>query len=158
MANSNMADTTSQAVEAESSGFRRILLAVDANEASARAAQAAADLARAFDGHILIVHLRESLPPPGRVDAWQLETPQAAAAVVTQTKESLAKMGVDAEATVQLSHNHNQARDLAELAELDGSDVIVVGTRGMSALSGLLSGSVSHRLIHESKIPVLIVP
>lgn len=38
------------------------------------------------------------------------------------------------------------------------ADVIVTGTRGRSSLTGLLVGSVTHKLLHISKRPVLAVP
>jgi nucleotide-binding universal stress UspA family protein len=36
--------------------------------------------------------------------------------------------------------------------------VIVIGTRRKSALRAVLFGSVSHDIIHRSKIPVVVVP
>jgi nucleotide-binding universal stress UspA family protein len=34
----------------------------------------------------------------------------------------------------------------------------VIGSRGESALKGLLLGSVAHKLVHLSGTPVLVVP
>jgi nucleotide-binding universal stress UspA family protein len=37
------------------------------------------------------------------------------------------------------------------------ADIIVVGTRGLSALKGAIMGSVSHALIEKAHCPVLVV-
>ncbi len=39
-----------------------------------------------------------------------------------------------------------------------GYDLIVLGTRGLSAVKEFMLGSVSSRVVQHSKIPVLIVP
>jgi len=38
-----------------------------------------------------------------------------------------------------------------------GADLIVTGSRGLSAIKRLFLESVSSRLVHESKIPVLVM-
>jgi nucleotide-binding universal stress UspA family protein len=39
-----------------------------------------------------------------------------------------------------------------------GASLIVTGGRGLSGLRELVSGSLSHRLIQHSEVPVLVVP
>ncbi len=46
---------------------------------------------------------------------------------------------------------------IAKRAEELGCDGIVMGTRGMSALGGLLLGSVATKVVHASKVPVTLV-
>ncbi len=46
---------------------------------------------------------------------------------------------------------------IARYAENHGFDQIVMGTRGMGDLKGLILGSVSHQVIHLVKCPVTLV-
>jgi nucleotide-binding universal stress UspA family protein len=50
------------------------------------------------------------------------------------------------------------AHAIADVARDQHADVIVVGTRGHTALAGLLLGSVTQRLLHIAPCPVLAVP
>lgn len=49
------------------------------------------------------------------------------------------------------------AQVLAERARALGCDAIVMGTHGLTALGGMLMGSVATRLVHLSAIPVTLV-
>jgi nucleotide-binding universal stress UspA family protein len=44
------------------------------------------------------------------------------------------------------------------LEHLEGADLLVVGSRGHSAIVGLLLGSVSHQVVHHATKPVVVVP
>jgi nucleotide-binding universal stress UspA family protein len=46
---------------------------------------------------------------------------------------------------------------ILKVAEETETDIIVVGTRGLSTLRGAIMGSVSHALIEKANCPVLIV-
>jgi nucleotide-binding universal stress UspA family protein len=50
------------------------------------------------------------------------------------------------------------AQALVELAEERDARLIVVGTRGEGPLRGALLGSTSHKLLHLSDRPVVVVP
>lgn len=49
------------------------------------------------------------------------------------------------------------ARTICETAQEEGSDLIVMGSRGRNPISGLLLGSVSTRVLQLAPCPVLIV-
>jgi nucleotide-binding universal stress UspA family protein len=49
------------------------------------------------------------------------------------------------------------AETIVERATQSGSDMICMGTRGMSALANMALGSVTTRVLHLSHIPVLLI-
>lgn len=50
------------------------------------------------------------------------------------------------------------AEALLDAAGRHAADLIAVGTHGEGAISGALLGSTSYRLVHRSKVPLLIAP
>lgn len=49
------------------------------------------------------------------------------------------------------------AETAAALAEELGCDHIVMGTRGLGAISGIMLGSVTRKVLHLAKVPVLCI-
>ena len=46
---------------------------------------------------------------------------------------------------------------ILELAEEEKADIIIMGSRGLGLLKGVFIGSVSQKVVEESKIPVMVV-
>jgi nucleotide-binding universal stress UspA family protein len=59
---------------------------------------------------------------------------------------------------VTQSGAQSPAHAIAEVAREERSDLVVMGTRGHTALAGVLLGSVTQRLLHIAPCPVLVVP
>ena len=51
----------------------------------------------------------------------------------------------------------NVAEEVKNTAQKFGCDTIVMGTRGLGRLSGLLLGSVATQVIHEATVPVILI-
>ena len=49
------------------------------------------------------------------------------------------------------------ADEIVQAAAEIGADQIILGTRGMGAMRSLIMGSVAQRVVHGSKVPVLLV-
>ena len=77
---------------------------------------------------------------------------EAGAHTLTRAAETA---GVDAELRVAVGH---PAERLAELADDEGAELIVVGSRGRGAFKSAFLGSVSNGLVGIARCPVLIVP
>lgn len=63
--------------------------------------------------------------------------------------------GIEAEAVVLAE---KPADALLDLADQHGAHLIVVGTYGEGPITGLILGSTPHKLLHRSRVPVLVVP
>ena len=51
----------------------------------------------------------------------------------------------------------NIAKTILAVADEQQSDMIIMGSRGLGLLRGVLIGSVSQKVVEESKIPVMVV-
>lgn len=51
----------------------------------------------------------------------------------------------------------NIAKAILRVAETEGSDMIIMGSRGLGLFKGALIGSVSQKVVEEAKIPVMVV-
>jgi nucleotide-binding universal stress UspA family protein len=138
-------------------GAWRILLAVDDSEQSARAVDAAAALAEASGGEVLVLHLREVEPFCGGAGCTGLETRGKAEELVCGIVERLRCDGVWAEGETHTTRSGQAAREIAHAARCIGADLIVMGSRGPSDLAALVTGSVSHQAIRRASCPVVVV-
>ncbi len=138
-------------------GAWRILLAVDDSEQSARAVDAAAALAEASGGEVLVFHLREVEPICRGVGCTGLETRGKAEELVCGIVERLRCEGVWAEGETHTTRSAEAAREIAHAARCIGADLIVMGSRGNSELVSLVTGSVSHEAIRRASCPVVVV-
>ena len=138
--------------------FERILLAVDGSEHSYHAAKMAADLARAMKSERLrIVVSYDRIPPY----LGEPNLQQAIDARLNEAQEVLKKAveivgDVPAEIHTELIEG-NAAESIIDVAKTRESSVIVLGSRGLGRLAGLVLGSTSQKVVSHAPCPVLIV-
>lgn len=130
--------------------------ATDGSSAAAQALPYAKGLAQADAALLIVVHVNEFMAgrAPGPVNVKEDEI-QAA---IGKQVENLKQEGLDA--TLQLGEvmAGGAAHVIADIAKERGADLIVTSTRGLGPVSGLLLGSVTHRLVQIAPCPVLVVP
>jgi len=137
--------------------FERILVAVDGSPFSDAAIATAAGLAAKLGSEVDVVHVHEhDLPHSKAVHLAELETHTEANEVIAAATAKLTGQGVRAQGHVLEADTHDVAKRILEFAEESNAGVIVVGRRGLSTLTGMLVGSVSNKLMHVSKVPVLV--
>jgi len=136
---------------------RAIVVGVDGSGWSDAAADRAIELARAFGDRLVIAHAAE---PPHRVIGDELDEHRKAleelgAAATGPAVERARAAGVEAEAALL---PQRPVPGLLDLATEHDARYIVVGTASERPLTGLILGSVPHKLLHRSSIPILVVP
>lgn len=142
----------------------RILVATDGSAHAKRAAELAARLARELraaeivlvnTGHIPAIALGGA-GADMMVDYSVLEEgfEKAGHAILDQTAAVFT--GVDAPLTKQYRRGEPSSEILAAAHEAK-ADMIVMGSRGLGHIGGLILGSVSERVLHGANVPVLIV-
>ena len=141
--------------------MRKLLVAVDGSGAALRALHAAVSLAKLVpDSSIHVVHAPEAprvygelqvYVPPEKMRALQREHSEA---FLDRAEAELKGTG--------LRHTREVlegpvGRTIAEHAERIGCDAIIMGRHGESALNDILMGSVAMKVLHASRLPVLLV-
>jgi nucleotide-binding universal stress UspA family protein len=137
--------------------FNTIVLGLDGSENSKRAIPAAVELARQSGGRIVIAHVAERVASKGGAASLRADEPDIRSEIEAEA-ERISSEGVEASVENAVTVLGGPAQAIAEIADEAGADLIVVGTRGHSPIPGLMLGSVTNRLMHIAKRPVLGVP
>jgi nucleotide-binding universal stress UspA family protein len=138
--------------------FEEILLAVDGSEHALNAARMASDLANAVNSRLLLIVVAfERIPS-------YLGEPNMQIAINNRLKETEKILRKAREAVGNVSAEirtepieGDAAEAIIEVAKTHNSDVIVMGSRGLGGLAGMLLGSTSQKVVSHAPCPVLIV-
>ena len=137
--------------------FKRIVWATDGSAGADRALEVAKSLATQDGGSLVAVHSIEFVAGKGAAVPQSADEDERQAKVAAQVAELQAD-GLTVGTRIVHGGVHGPAHVIAEAAAEEAADLIVCGTRGHTALTGLLLGSVTQRLLHIAPCPVLVVP
>jgi nucleotide-binding universal stress UspA family protein len=139
--------------------YKNVMWATDGSDAADRALIHAKALAAESHTPLLVVYCEEFTIPGKGGGRFPVNADEAdVQAKIERQVAELSTNGTSARLEKTRSQVGNAAHEIAEIAEQQGADVIVVGTRGRTALVGLLLGGVTQRLLHIAPCPVLAVP
>jgi nucleotide-binding universal stress UspA family protein len=138
--------------------FDKILLAVDGSEHALHAARTAADLARTMNAkEFRIVVAYDFIPPylgePNMQFAINARLEDAKSILENAVKE-VGKLPCDVHTELI---EGSPAQAIIDVATTRKSDIIVMGSRGLGTLAGLLLGSTSQKVVSHASCPVLII-
>jgi nucleotide-binding universal stress UspA family protein len=140
--------------------MKRILVAVDGSEGANRAARFAAELARDTGAALELLHVYDA-PTAVHLGLRALSKEE-----LSERGESIAHGSIAAAeeaiggivgAEHHLALGHPETEIVTRADELD-ADLIVLGSRGLRDLEGVLLGSVSRKVLSRAKRPVTVVP
>lgn len=141
--------------------FRRILVPTDFSDPSEGALDCARVMAGRFGASIHLLHVLEDLRVEGPLGAevFVSESPETRSARLKDARERLAyrlmpQDRTERQATCEVIFGHC-AGAIAEYAEDNGFDLIVMGTHGRTGLRRVIMGSVAERVVRNAPCPVL---
>ncbi|MEM3671061.1 MAG: universal stress protein [Thermoprotei archaeon] len=150
------------AATAKGQKIRRILVAVDGSANSDRAVRVAAQIAKNNDAELSVLHVIV-IPPTVYsgdvlfdVSKIEAEARRGAEEIVSKASSLAEEEGIKPKKAV-VQHVDSAVRGIAEYADENAMDLIVVGTRGLGGFKRLLLGSVASGVVHYANCSVLVV-
>lgn len=148
----------------------KMLVCVDGSKQSMKAVEEAVKIAGGCNiNDVSIIHVCESkldwqaIPHEGSVSKEDMERIQNYIhqcdydnnqKVLLEAKDIFANNNIEAKTIFKEGH---PAQTIADTANEEGYDMVVIGSRGLGGLKQLFLGSVSNAVIHEVKSNVVVV-
>jgi len=145
--------------------IKKILIAVDGSKHSLSSVAVGAEIGKALDAQVLLYHVVKPYKLPDSLRAFAKAEHMAtfdpellrkgaqyllAGALSEARKAGLKNVAIETD-------EGPIARSIIDRAKSFKADLIVIGSRGMGDIEGMLRGGVSHRVETLSKCPVLVV-
>jgi nucleotide-binding universal stress UspA family protein len=137
--------------------FKCIVLALDGSEHSLLALEYARRLAETFGAKLIMVHAyprTSDLRDYDGYDRLVSRRKNAGQKVLESARNRLGNGTIDVEEDLLESP---AAEAILSVAKIRKADLIILGTRGMGSLKGLLVGSVSNKVTHHASCTVMVV-
>ncbi|QJD96055.1 universal stress protein [Mucilaginibacter robiniae] len=138
----------------------KILIVADDSPSAVRAIEYGFNLAREVGARVALLYVIEAALAEGNVDAG-IFPDQAAAGLTADAEAFLQHMqqrygeGIDTE---QMTPEGDIRKIAIEMAQAWQAQLMIMGTHGRTGLNKLLMGSVTDSVLHDSPVPVCIVP
>ncbi len=143
---------------ARRSSFRNILCPIDFSSGSREAVRYGAELARRANGTLTILFVNDPLLGPAAAAAgYDLHALEAnTTAELRRFVKRILGAGASS-ATLATAYGH-AVPEILKAARRVEADLIVMGSRGLTAPAKWFSGSTTERVLRKTAVPVLVVP
>ncbi len=139
--------------------FSKILVPVDGSDNSHRALDAALLLSEKLGAKVTAIHVMEDIPVlhiqsekllREVLDAYKKESQL----LLSKCSEIATRKGLSINTKLLQG---NVGSTILDFCEKEKHDIIVMGSRGMGKFKELILGSVSIKVVHHSRCPVLVI-
>jgi nucleotide-binding universal stress UspA family protein len=134
-------------------GYEKILACVDGSKSSEEAVNRAAEISMKFGSSVTLVYVWEP-PNTGGKGYAAKEIPMAELEKIEGAEKILEAAGVPYNVVHGIGH---PAKGIIDESNR-GYDLVVMGSRGLGGVEGFLLGSVTSRVSHHVRVPLMIVP
>ena len=133
-----------------------IVIGVEQRSAE-RVARIGGELAAELGARVVLTHVRDDAPPSSSKSQRERARHRSRQRVqeILQRAHDALPPTVDADERLKIGGVANQ---LSQIADDEGANLIVVGSRGRGQVASALFGSVSRALARDASCPVMIVP
>ena len=149
--------------------MKKILVPIDDSEFSERALLKAKEVAEAFDSHVVLLHVMNVIPTVLSVRNNEIDTRLDWPAIISEakvqsnnllerSKERFGELSSRVETVVLEGADGGIAKAIVEYENEYDADLIVMGSNGNnSMMKRLYLGSVTNKLLHLIRKPILVV-
>jgi len=134
--------------------FQHVLVALDESIYSRTALPTAIAVAKRFGADLFVLHVAEH--DHGRAAVYSMESPAEATKLVADGVKAARDSGIAAKGEVRDVAVGQVARAIVDAAAANDISLIVMGSRRLSDVQGLLLGSVTHKVMQLAEIAVLV--
>ena len=137
--------------------YKKALVPLDGSAHASLACHHAVSLAKCCDMEIVLLYCYGDLPAAiggdAREDIIRLSEEEGRA-ILEPGKKHCEENGVACKAIIR---SGGPGRTIVLTSRAEGCDIVIMGSRGLSDFTGMVMGSVSHRVLRHSTIPVLMI-
>ena len=141
--------------------FDKIMVAIDKSEITDKLLDATVEIAQNKQTQVTLVHVSQdyvangmTYEPENFLEDILNEMEKASWELLHQAKSKLKSAGINPE-TIHLKGD--PAHEILNYARDTEQQLIIIGSRGLRGVKGMMLGSVSHKVSQLSSCPVLIV-
>lgn len=138
--------------DSKTAPFPRILLPLDASEASAKILPLAEAFARAYRSEVVLVHALPIHPVPSEFP--HVATEAEGEAILDPFREYFARRGIPARVRIEFD---DAASAVLDAASAEKADLVAMTTHGRSGVSRWVFGSVAEKVVRDAPCPILVL-